>query len=107
MGDFNLSLDDNGRKLKIFLGDRLIINLKQLGGAGYDWEIFDLDQEILENLSHSDTAANSSALGGSGLRTFIFKSKKKGTTRLYLKHRRPWDPEDISIDEFILAIAIE
>jgi predicted secreted protein len=106
MSDILLRNDDDGEKLKISLSDRLIINLDQLGGAGYDWEKDTFDPDFFQDKSPQNSALNGGAVGGTSVRTFLFIPKKKGTTQLKLKHRRPWDP-DKSIDEFSVTVQIK
>ena len=106
MPDINLSLNDDGGKLKISLGDRLIINLEQLGGAGYEWEKDVFDSSFFQETSPQDATVKKGAFGESGARTFIFQPLKKGTAEIRLKHRRPWDPDASTINEFAISIQI-
>lgn len=107
MPDIILSIDDDGGKLKVSLKDRLIINLAQLGGAGYDWEKDDFDPDYFLEKSPQNSAPKGVGVGGSSVKTFIFEPKKKGATRIKLKHRRPWDPDKSTINEFNIAVQIE
>jgi len=110
MPDIILSIDDDGGKFTISLSDRLIVNLEHLGGAGFEWD-YDEEKDKIDGIffldkSPSDSSLNSGAVGGSGLKTFIFQPIKKGTTPLRLKHWRKWDPNSPPIKEFGVTIRI-
>jgi len=107
MPDINLSIKDDGGTLTISLGDRLIINLEQLGGAGFEWEKDVFDSSFFEEKSPADASAKPQAVGGSGGRLFIFEPLKKGTAQIKLKHRRPWDPVKSTINEFGVTVHIK
>lgn len=106
MSDIILGPNDSGKQFVITLTDRLIINLEQLGGAGYDWQKDDCDPDYFQEKSPQDTAVKGHALGGSGVKTFILQPLKKGTTHIKLTHCRPWEPADSVINEFSLKVVI-
>jgi len=106
MADIILSIDDDGGKFTISLSDRLIVNLEQLGGAGFEWEKDEFDSNFFQDKSPPNSLLNGGAVGGSGLKMFKFQPIKKGTTSLRLKHRRVWDPDAPPIKEFGVTIRI-
>ena len=107
MPDINLSLNDDGGKFTISLGDRLIINLEQLGGAGYDWEKDTFDSNFFQEKGPQNSTIKKGAIGGIGAKTFVFQPLKKGNTQVKIKHRRPFDPDASTINEFGVTIRIK
>lgn len=115
MADLILNINDDGKNFTMSLRDRLIINLEQLGGAGFDWEKdenknADKDKIVsafFQDESPPNTTVSWGAVGESGVKTYIFKPRKKGTVQIKLKHRRPWEADAPPLNEFGVTIRIE
>ena len=105
MPEIDLRMKDDGGNITVSLGDKLIIHLEQLGGAGYDWEKEGFDSKFFQETSPEDAAFKSKDIGGGGDRIFIFQPLKKGTAEIRLKHRRPWD-KGSTINEFAVTIHV-
>ena len=60
---------------------------------------------ILESLKDSHFSLNAGAgIGGEGKRTFNYKTRALGTSKIYLRLRREWEPEKRVIDQFEVII---
>jgi inhibitor of cysteine peptidase len=84
-----LTETDNGRKIKLKKGDRVVIKLFSNPTTGYDWEMqpndhFSVSKEFL--------AKDSKVIGSGGTATFEVISHisgQKGT--LLFRYKRPWE----------------
>ena len=100
---------DNGKQVTLSVGQVLAIRLPENPTTGYRWAV---DEPSLPN-KHTNVITLESAnfameltagVGGSGVRTFMFKVVQTGITQLHLKLWHRWE-QDI-IDRFNLVVHV-
>jgi len=96
----------NNREIKVRLGDVIRVRLEELGGAGYQWKIQDLDGEHFEVLSVRTESKPSELEGAPVVKTWLIRSKNEGKSELRLVHSRSWEDAKKPSDTFILKVRI-
>ncbi|HEY7082467.1 MAG TPA: protease inhibitor I42 family protein [Nitrososphaeraceae archaeon] len=98
-GDKNKSFDAN-------LDDTLIISLKENPTTGYQWKLDHVNAEII-SLEESRFFENSvNRIGSGGTRTFTFKARSSGKTKVQLSLKREWEKKMIGVDQFEVFIQV-
>ncbi|MFH1245545.1 MAG: protease inhibitor I42 family protein, partial [Candidatus Omnitrophota bacterium] len=87
-----LDKNDSGKVIILEQGEELTVALYSNPTTGYDWDIYGVDENILQlegtNLEFSDS--DEDLLGGGGIKTFYFRAVGAGVTTLVLTYRRSW-----------------
>lgn len=93
--EFNIAVlkeGDSGREVLLRRGDILLIVLREVKTAGFQWEVVELDtSKLLFLRSDSLKLSPPGALGGAELRIFTFKAVSPGRTPIRLIYRRSWE----------------
>ena len=98
-GDKNKSVDAN-------LDDTIVITLKENPTTGYRWKLDHVDEKII-SLEESKFSVNSAnTIGSGGTRTFIFKTRSSGKTKIQLSLKREWEKKMTGIDRFEVFIQV-
>ena len=104
MSDIVITQSDKGKTFNVIEGDSISIQLSENPTTGYRWELQAFNEEVIE-LRDSHFSLNAGAgIGGGGKRTFNFKTRALGTSKIYLRLRREWEPEKRVIDQFEVII---
>ncbi len=84
---------DSGSSVTVSLGQELILNLKEVPTAGYQWKIIECDEKrlALSDLPLEDRTADPRIVGGSSRRRWRIRPLAPGTARLIMRHVRPWE----------------
>jgi predicted secreted protein len=94
-----LSLADAGAVRAAAVGEEVVVDLPESPGSGYRW----FPQSGTSPLSDSYEAP-AGTVGGTGRRTFRFRTEHEGTLLLRLVRRRAW--EDRPTQEFEVTIEV-
>ena len=92
--EITLTVDDDGRTIKVPKGSVLIVSLESNPSTGYTWEAVDLNTEILQQVGEKEWTQNPGTermLGAPGMMRITFKATGKGAARLSLIYHRPWE----------------
>jgi inhibitor of cysteine peptidase len=107
MSDIELSKDDTGATRSARVGDIVTIKLDEIPTSGYQWEIDESGDGVLE-LRHDEYVPSSEgAVGGGGLREFRFEVVQPGRGELSLKLWRSWEGESSVKERFSTTIEAE
>lgn len=103
MSTIVLTIKDHGRSLRVKVADIIAIRLEENPTTGYLWE-FESPPEGVVRLERSEfRPARGGAIGAAGQREVVLVVLDKGTWRLRMFLRRPWDASD-RIDTMEISI---
>ena len=102
-----ITVSDNGKTLEAHPGDEIVIRLDANITTGYQWEVAGIDHPAVElvDTDYLETPAPG-VIGRGGIRTFRFKARAGGRTRIRLRLRRPWEATDAAIERFEVTVHV-
>src|SRR3954468_19695823 len=95
----------NGKSIKIPVGEVVEIHLSDNPTTGYRWSPADLGDAIL-SLQDSTYHQTNAAVGSGGKASWTLRAKAAGHAQLKFKHWRPWEGDPSIIDRFSLAVEV-
>jgi predicted secreted protein len=103
--DICLTRNDNGTTVDREVGQNLRLSLaKQIIPA--QWDIVELDPNVLESVSRTYVAPNTLFVGTPGTDRFNFTASGVGTTTLRLEYHSIIDPNAAAIDTFEITVNV-
>jgi inhibitor of cysteine peptidase len=106
MNTTTLTEADNGKSLKIGLGDAVTIRLKENPTTGYRWAVDRIDNQVLQTEASDFNAGTAGGIGSGGEHTFSFRSKKTGTAGIQFKLWREWEGDRSITDRYSVNIEV-
>lgn len=102
---FFLLLSAQGNKMKVKQGEVFKVVLKANHSTGYSWHWDSKSPEsIIDSVYVDYVLTNKTSVGGGGNEIWEFKAKKKGTQKLMMSYKRPWESKE---DDEVKVILIE
>ncbi|MEA3032286.1 MAG: inhibitor of cysteine peptidase [Sphingomonadales bacterium] len=101
----SLSLLDNGRSVRVRIGETISIRLPENASTGYRWSLADRGGEAVE-LESTEPDYRPGAVGSGGEILFTLKAKQKGEARVRLVEARSWEKGSES-KSFEVEIVVE
>jgi predicted secreted protein len=102
-----ITIQDNGKEIRIRQGDLFRVELEAPGGDGYLWQIEDGDVSRLHLISQSTRVLLAEGkMGAPVVSVFIFRAILQGQTVLTIDYYRPWEGRATSEKTFSLKINI-
>lgn len=99
--------EDNGKEIAVRTGDVIQIEMEVPGGAGFIWEIENLDSKHLELLKEETKGiAKDEFTGGLITKIWQLETKKSGETEVTMYCFRPWQGKDKAISKFRIKVKI-
>ncbi|MGE5253262.1 MAG: protease inhibitor I42 family protein [Planctomycetaceae bacterium] len=102
-----LQKQDNGKELKLKVGQVFQIRLQATGGTGYWWYVQPLDPRYVESLGEKTQVQAEGRVGGPVLGIWSFQAKGAGTTEIKMDYYRKWEGAGKAIEKFRVKITIE
>ena len=102
--DSILTEKDNDTEVEVPVGTQVRINLPENPTTGYQWNVCDLKSEALALKSDDYVPGHPTAIGGGGIRQFVFDVTSPGKTKLCLKNMRAWEGEESAVKTFAVTI---
>jgi len=105
-----LTAADNGKTIKLKLGDLVTISLKGNPTTGFSWRTAKLDGKSLEQKGEPKYTTNRhqpGMVGVGGMFVFTFKAAKPGKTEVNLEYVRPWEKNKKPVETFTATIEVE
>jgi len=101
-----LDENDSGTEVSLSVEGQLRIVLSGNASTGYEWELTDLDEAVLEHTSTSSRSQCTIPQPGCGqIETWKFTALSPGSTTLTMVYHRPW--EDVEpARTFTLSITV-
>ncbi len=90
----NLGAPDNGGQVTLQTGQTLAISLESNPTTGYQWQVIEIDNAILQQTGESEykqAAGTEGLTGAGGIETLRFQALAAGQTPLTLGYMRPWE----------------
>lgn len=101
-----LTKQDSGKEIEVRLGDIIQIELQEMGGAGYQWHLQDLDADCVRFVSEETKVPSQGKVGAPALGIWKFEVIKQGSTEIQMDHYRPWEGIKRSTDHFSVRLNI-
>jgi predicted secreted protein len=102
-----LTQKDNGREITVPLGTVIQIELAAVGGAGYLWELADLNPEYFQLLKTETVSADKPGITGApNVKRWQLQTKQRGQADLKFYYFRPWEGKDKALNRFYVIIHI-
>jgi inhibitor of cysteine peptidase len=105
MSEITVTQNDRGGSFEAAPGDVVLIRLEENPTTGYRWEIEEVDTSVLDPTDTDYSMSDEAGIGGGGVRTFAFTARSSGTTRVRLRLRQEWDPENPA-EDFEAAVTV-
>ena len=103
--EITLSEPQNGARLALGLGDRVVVRLTETSGAGYRWKLTPVDSATLEMTEHRYEPTRA-GVGSAGASVWRFTPRQMGRIRLELVKLRPWKADDPAAERFAVDLDI-
>jgi predicted secreted protein len=101
-----LQKQDSGEEISLGVGDVIQVELAQMGGAGYQWSIEELDTSYLRLVSDETRGLPEGRAGAPVLRIWKIEVIRVGFTEIRMNHYRAWEGVQRSIDHFEVGLNI-
>jgi predicted secreted protein len=101
-----VSKEQNGKEITVKIRDHILIELVELGSAGYTWNIDNLDSRYLEVVSENTKKGSEDKIGAPVIHVWYFKAKKPGSTEIRMNYYRKWEGIKNSKDYFFIKLKI-
>ncbi len=102
-----LTQTDNGKNIKIRLGDRVVVNLKENPTTGYQWTVAQNNSDVLKLESSDYAPLPGRGEGKGGQRTFTFTAQKVGSATPHFKLWREWQGDKSIVDRFAVTVQVK
>jgi inhibitor of cysteine peptidase len=106
-GEVTVGEAENGSRVTLEVGQILVLILASNPTTGYQWEITELDQAIVEETDHEYQADQPTLAGSGGKEIWRFQAQASGTTTLSLEYRRPWEENVEPIETFGIEVEVQ
>lgn len=86
---------ENGARIELQPGQRLVIRLNGNRSTGFQWLLVDLTGQVLESVGEApryiSTDRPGEWLGMGGIEEWTFRPMKRGVAIIRFEYRRPWE----------------
>jgi predicted secreted protein len=90
--DLVITNKDNGRAFTVNVGQKIIVNLRDPGGGGYNFLTPENDRSVLKMIGERHLPrAEPRRMGDFGRMVYEFQALKEGQTNLVVPIKRPWE----------------
>lgn len=100
----------SGSQIELRKGQTLVITLESNPTTGYQWEVIECDDSILQQKGKaefkSSNTGNPPSSGKSGTETFLFDAQSLGNGTLKLVYHRSWEKEVEPLKTFTLQVKV-
>ena len=100
-----VQVPENGATLSISPGEHVVVELPEIGTAGYQWRVAELP-DIFEVVENEFSPPESAAPGAGGRRRIVLTARRTGEGTTVLKLQRPWESQDAGADEFRFDVVV-
>ena len=103
-----LSMQNNGKEVRVQAGEVIELSLEEQGGTGYTWEFNELDEKHFQIVgTENKHLAGQPLVGGPVLKVWQLKTKAPGEAKLSLDYLRPWEGRAKALKHFEVKIRIQ
>ncbi len=101
---------DSGSQVELKKGQTLIFTLESNPTTGYQWEVIECNDSILQQKGKAEfksfNTGNRPSSGKSGMETFRFEAQNPGKGTLKLVYHRSWEKEIEPLKTFTLQVKV-
>ena len=87
-------------------GNHLRVTLAGNPTTGYNWEVSQVDSQILKQVGETQFQADSSAVGSGGKVILEFEAIGTGTTNLQLIYHRSWETGVLPLQTYAVTVRV-
>jgi predicted secreted protein len=92
--DVVITNKDNGQNLRVNVGQKIIVNLRDPGDGGYNFLAPEYDQGVLKMVGERHIPRSEPPrMGDFGRKVYEFQAMKEGQTTLVVPIKRPWEKQ--------------
>jgi predicted secreted protein len=103
-----LRMRDNGKEIRVKVGEVITLSLEFQAGTGYSWEFNHLDEKHFQvTYLESLPMANPNLMGGPMLQSWRLKAIAPGDAKISLDYLRPWEGRAKAIKHFEVKVRIQ
>ncbi|HUV02569.1 MAG TPA: protease inhibitor I42 family protein [Desulfobacteria bacterium] len=104
-GAVQLAATDNGRTIKLTIGQVVTITLEANPTTGYTWDVVEpLSGPVMRQVGEIEFESESDAIGAGGVQTVRFEVVNAGQTALTLVYHRPWETDVEPLKTFAIHV---
>jgi inhibitor of cysteine peptidase len=104
----SLTEAEDGKRIELNSGARLVITLEGNPTTGYTWEVMDLDASLFRQVGEIEfKSSNPGALGAGGTQTLTLEALKPGSATLTLVYHRPWETDVPPLHTFSITVTVK
>ena len=107
---YEMTRDDNGKTLKVKIGDVIRVKLKSNRTTGYSWSLTGkTDAKVLNSgeVEYKVDEHPAGMVGVGGTETFTFTAVAPGRTEIALGYARPWEKDKEPAQSFKATVVVE
>lgn len=101
-----LDVGDAGRQAELKKGQTLDVSLEANPTTGYEWEVEEIDENILRQLEEQDFKPQSKLVGAPGIQTLYFQAVGEGQTTLKLIYHRRWEKGVEPLETYSVEVVV-
>lgn len=107
MAELILTKADKDQSFGAHQDDVILVRLPENPTTGYQWEIDETNEAVLELEDSDFVPASNAGIGGGGERIFRLRAKGTGTSHVELKMQREWEADIPPIEHYDFTIRVE
>jgi predicted secreted protein len=108
MTSHTITKKNNNAELNVHVGDKLIVRLEAIPGAGFSWSVIgDVGGVLSQSGEPVFERSGERLMGGVEQQVFTFQVKSKGVLKLQLEYRRPWEKAGAANKSFSIRVKAE
>ncbi len=97
---------DDGKSVRVRLGEAFVVRLQESPTTGFRWEIHATNEAILSPRKSEFSQEPGQGIGGGGLRSFEFRTASRGTVQISMKLWRDWEGEGSVTKRFQVTVHV-
>jgi predicted secreted protein len=102
-----ITKENNGQVMEVEKGAVFRIELEELGSAGYQWHMNDLDREYLDLISKETRRQSEGRVGAPVMAIWLLNAKKIGQSEISMDHYRNWEGKEKASEHFSIKLIIK
>lgn len=102
-----IGAEANGETVELTAGQKLVLSLESNPTTGFDWEVSEIDEDVIKQSGESEYKSESDLIGAGGVRTFTFEAVTAGTSALKLIYHRSWEKDIPPEQVFTVTINVK
>jgi predicted secreted protein len=101
---------ENVRNIKLSLGEKFRLDLRENGSTGYVWNVDEIDPNLIVQRNFEpifDLPIENKPIGGDYPIYFSISSNTAGIYQAIIYKARPWDVSNTLTERYVLLIEVE